>query len=152
MHNIKQKFHLSEDGYQFLLSQEKVRRKPFRDTNGFFTVGISHNGPEVNPLHTYTDEEIKMLFESDKKRIEEDVNKIFDPLFMNQNMFDACFSFAFDIGNISQTELGKLIQKNPYDDRIRETWAYAYTEGQKNKKLMTRRLKELKLYYTDYDS
>ena len=64
-------------------------------------------------------------------------------------MFDACFSFAYNVGNISKTELGRMISNNPYDDRLREFWEYTYTNGKKNKVLVGRRKKEVELYFAD---
>ena len=64
-------------------------------------------------------------------------------------MFDACFSFAYNVGNISKTELGRMISNNPYDDRLREFWEYTYTNGKKNKGLVARRKKEVELYFSD---
>ena len=136
---MQKKFKLSESGYQFLLSVEEYRTKPISDSTGQLCVGIHHVGKDIIPNKIYTDEEIDEFFQKDKSAIEEDVNKIFDSRFMTQNMFDACFSFAFNVGNISQTELGKMIAKNPYDDRLREFWAYTYTNGKKNQKLVNRR-------------
>ena len=141
--------HLSENGYNFLKSIEGYKHKPYKDSNGLYSVGLGHNGKDVNPNKIYTDEEIKKLFEKDKIRFEADVNKIFDEKFMNQNMFDACFSFAYNVGNIAKTELGRMISNNPYDDRLREFWEYTYTNGKKNKGLVARRKKEVELYFAD---
>lgn len=139
-------YKLSENGYNFLLQQEEIKTKPYLDSDGMYRVGLNHKGLEINPLHEYTMEEIRMLFEQDRGAIEEDVNKIFDPKFMTQNMFDACFSFAYSIGGIiSTTELGKLIQMNPYSDQIRDIWSQTYI--QKSPKLAQRRQREIKLYF-----
>lgn len=138
---------LSPEGYAFLLTLEKRRTVPRLDSNGVYTIGLRHNSDDVDPEHEYTDNEINAFFEEDKKLYEDDVNKIFDPVFMNQRMFDACFCFAFSVGRISGTELGALIQKNPYDDRIWDFWKYTYTQGRKNKALVMRRLKEVKYYF-----
>lgn len=139
--------HLSKNGYEFLKSVEGYKNKPYKDTNGLYSVGVGHNGKDVNPNHIYSDAEIAALFEKDKKRFEADVNKIYDKRFMNQNMFDACFSFAYNVGNISNTDLGRMIEKNPYDDRIKDFWKYTYTNGGKNKVLLERRKKEVALYF-----
>lgn len=120
------------------------------DANGLYTVGLGHNGKDVNPDKIYTDEEIRNFFETDKVKIEKDVNKVFDSRFMNQNMFDACFLFAYNVGGISTTDLGKMIMKNPFDDNLAEFWKYTYTNGLKNKVAVERRKKEIALYFQDY--
>ena len=139
--------HLSDNGYNFLKSLEGYTNKPYKDSNGLYSVGLGHNGKDVKPNKIYTDEEIAEIFAKDKIRFEEDVNKIYDKRFMNQNMFDACFCFAYNVGNISTTDLGKMIANNPYDDRLRDFWKYTYTNGGKNKGLVERRKKEVELYF-----
>lgn len=139
---------LSESGYEFLKSVEGVRLVPYKDGKGRWAVGFGHNGPDVKPGKKYTEAEIKKLFDADKVRFEKDVNKIFDEKFMNQNMFDACFSFAYNVGNISSTDLGRMIAANPYDDRLRAFWAYTYTDGGRNRGLVNRRKKEALLYFS----
>ena len=140
---------LSQQGYEFLLTLEKKSLIPKLDSNGYYTVGIRHNGPDVDPNKIYTEEEVDALFEEDKKFFENDVNEIYDPIFMSQRMFDACFCFAFSVGRISGTDLGNIIKKNPYDDRISDFWKYTYTQGYKNKALVARRLKEVEYYFGD---
>lgn len=138
---------LSQYGYEFLLTLEKKRFIPKLDSNGYYTVGLRHNSPDVDPEREYTEEEVDAFFEEDKKMYEDDVNEIYDPVFMNQRMFDACFCFAFSVGRISGTDLGNLIKKNPYDDRIWDFWRYTYTQGKKNKALVMRRIKEVNYYF-----
>lgn len=118
---------LSQEGYEFLLTLEKKRTVPRLDSNGEYTVGLRHNGGDVDPDREYTEEEIDAFFEKDRKMYEEDVNELYDPVFMNQRMFDACFCFAFSVGRITGTDLGNLIKRNPYDDRIWDFWRYTYT-------------------------
>lgn len=139
--------HLSDNGYAFLKSVEGYRNKPYKDSNGLYSVGLGHNGKDVNPNKVYSDEEIKELFDKDKVKFEADVNKVFDDKLMTQNMFDAMFSFAYNVGHINNTELGRMIKKNPYDDRIKDFWEYTWTNGQKNKGLVARRKKEVLLYF-----
>ena len=140
-------YHLSEEGFKFLLTLEKWRTVPKLDGSGQWTVGLRHTGDDVEPEREYSDDELMQLFETDREFYEDDVRSIFDPKFMTQNMFDACFCFAFSVGGISGTELGKMIEKNPYDDRLRDFWKYTYTQGKKNKALVMRRIKEVNYYF-----
>lgn len=141
-------YRLSEEGFKFLLTLEKWRTTPKMDGTGQWTVGLRHTGDDVEPEREYTDEEILEMFEEDRGFYEDDVRSIFDPKFMTQNMFDACFFFAFSVGGISGTELGRMIEKNPYDDRLRDFWKYTYTSGKKNKALVMRRIKEVNYYFS----
>lgn len=122
---------------------------PRLDGSGKYVVGLRHFGEDIDPTRRYTQEEIYQFFETDKIPYEDDVNEIFDPVFMTQNMFDAMFCFAFSVGKISSTDLGQMIRKNPYDDRIRDFWRYTYTKANKNKILSERRQKEVKFYFDD---
>lgn len=145
--NNQNDFHLSENGFRILRELEKPRHAACRDSGGKVVVGFRHTGNDVIDGRIYTDQEIMDFFNSDKARIEHDVNKIYDPLFMNQNMFDACFLFAFSVGNISNTELGRIISKNPYDDRLHTMWLSTYTNSGKSKNLVKRRQIEHDLYF-----
>ena len=143
-----QDYSLSKEGFEFLKTLEICRYKPKMDSSGQLVVGYRHYGDDIDPQHEYTEEEIMDFFEKDRIEYEEDVRNIFDPNFMTQNMFDACFCFAFSIGSITGTELGKMILKNPYDDRLRDFWKYTYTSGKKNKALVMRRIKEVNYYFS----
>lgn len=145
----KENIELSFNGYKFLVAITGYRTKPYKNSEGVYTVGFRHTGDDVIPGKIYTDEEIYDFFMEDKKQLEEDVRKIFDPRFMTQHMFDACFCFAYSVGGISNTELGKMISKNPYDDRIKATWEYTYTNGKKNKSLTRRREREVEYYFKE---
>ena len=50
--------HLSDNGYNFLKSLEGYTNKPYKDSNGLYSVGLGHNGKDVKPNKIYTDEEI----------------------------------------------------------------------------------------------
>ena len=138
---------LSDKGYDFIKNLEPYSNKPYRNQSGVLVVGINHTGDDIDESKTYSDEELKDMFYKDNKSIEDDVNLIYDERFMFSNMFDACFSFALNVGNISNTDLGRMIQKNPYDDNLRDFWKYTYTSGGKNKTLVERRKSEIKMYF-----
>ena len=140
--------YLSNDGYRFFVAVTGYKYKPYKLSDGSLAVGFKHTGPEIVAGKTYTDEEIYDFFMIDKEWYENDVRKIFDPRFMSQHMFDAMFSFAYSVGNISNTDLGRMIKKNPYDDRIVYAWQKTYTNGLKNRTLMRRRKREVEYYFT----
>lgn len=152
MSNIIKKaddYSLSYDGYRFLVAITGYKNKPWKNSEGKWVVGFKHTGDDIDPERIYTDEEIYEFFLEDKKALENDVRQVFNPLFMNQNMFDAMFSFAYSVGNISNTDLGRMISKNPYDDRIEEAWQNTYTNSRKSASLVRRRKRESELYFKD---
>lgn len=140
---------LSKNGFKFLLSVEDIKYVPFKNKKGQYVVGLNHIGDDVIPDKTYTIEEIERFFETDRKVIETEVNKVFDRRFMTQNMYDALFSFTYNVGKLENTELGKMIKKNPFDERIQDFWEYTYTSNYKNTIAVKRRKLESTLYMKD---
>ena len=140
--------HLSDNGLRLLRELEKPRHAAYKDSSGKVVVGFRHTGSDVVEGRVYTEQEIMQFFNMDKMKFENDVNKIYDPMFMNQNMFDACFLFAFSVGNVSNTDIGRIISKNPYDDRLHTLWLNTYTNSGKSKNLLKRRKIEHDLYFT----
>lgn len=140
---------LSENGLKFLIEQEEMKFIPQANKHGEYIVGLKHRGTDIRPDKIYTMDEIIQFFEKDKIKIENEVNKVFDDRFMSQNMFDALFSFAYDVGKLEKTELGKMIKKNPFDERIMDFWEYTYTCNFKNTVAVKRRKLEVQLYFKD---
>lgn len=137
---------LSSNGFNFLKSVEGKHNKPYWD-NGMYSVGYGHRGKDVNPKKIYSDSEIEAFFKQDKIRIEKEVNKIFKAG-MTQNMYDALFSFTYNVGHLEGTELAKMIQNDYKDPAIKEFWKYTWTNKKQNKGLVNRRIKEVNLYFS----
>ena len=140
---------LSRNGYEFLKSLEGFRLKPYKASKSerYWTVGLGHYGPDVNPNKTYTEAECIALFAKDKLRFEADVNKVWhEP--MTQNMFDALFSMAYNHGNVSNTPLKSLCAGNNYQNqnKLASAWINLYTV---NGLLTNRRKKEVRLFYSN---
>ena len=140
---------LSRNGYEFLKSLEGFRLKPYKASKSerYWTVGLGHYGPDVNPNKTYTEAECIALFAKDKLRFEADVNKVWhEP--MTQNMFDALFSMAYNHGNVSNTPLKALCAGNNYQNqnKLASAWINLYTV---NGLLTKRRKKEVSLFYSN---
>ena len=140
---------LSRNGYEFLKSLEGFRLKPYKASKSerYWTVGLGHYGPDVNPNKTYTEAECIALFAKDKLRFEADVNKVWhEP--MTQNMFDALFSMAYNHGNVSNTPLKALCAGNNYQNqnKLASAWINLYTV---NGLLTNRRKKEVRLFYSN---
>jgi GH24 family phage-related lysozyme (muramidase) len=110
---------------------------------------LKHRGNDIDPNKVYSLEEIIEFFNKDKENIEKEVAKVFDDRFMTQNMYDALFSFTYDVGKLEKTELGKMIKKNPFDERIYDFWQYTYTCNYKNEVAVKRRKLEVELYFKD---
>ena len=136
---------LSQNGYLALKKEEGYKPKAYR-LNGeqYCTCCLGHYGPDVQCGRTYTDAECKAFFAKDSDRFTKDVNKIFDTnKGMTQNMFDAMFIFAYNHGNISDTQLGRTISADPTNfAAIQRVWERSYCSGRYSKVLTARRKRE----------
>lgn len=137
---------LSENGLNFIKRHEGYQEKSYRNKNEkYYTVGYGHYGPDVMANTTYSEAQCSAFLQNDITSKSKDVNKIYDSdKGMTQNMFDAMTSFAYNHGNISNTELGKLIKNNPNDNAIIKKWQSSYTV---NGILSKRRTEEVNLYF-----
>lgn len=140
---------LSQNGLIFLIEQDDIKYIAQSNKKGEYIVGLKHRGNDIDPNKVYSLEEIIEFFNKDKENIEKEVAKVFDDRFMTQNMYDALFSFTYDVGKLEKTELGKMIKKNPFDERIYDFWQYTYTCNYKNEVAVKRRKLEVELYFKD---
>ena len=64
------------------------------------TVGVGHTGPDVTKDMVITEKEAENLLKKDLKKIEDKLNFSLehDNITLNQNQFDACISFIFNLG------------------------------------------------------
>ena len=146
------------------------RLRSSKTSHGFeehWTVGIGHHNADVLPGdnvmpvysetnskkitngHSYDEASLRAFFDKDKKRFENDINKIWTSD-MTQNMFDAMFSFAYNHGNISKTQLGKTIKKDwKNQSLVRSVWMSSYVSGPYAKGLTKRRKAEVDYFYAD---
>lgn len=142
---------LSQEGFNLLKGFEGFKNKPYHlKGEKYYTVGLGHYGPDVNPNKVYTDAECMAFFEKDKQRFEADVNKVWhEP--MTQQMFDALFSMAYNHGNVSRTVLANACKGNNYQNQQKVTaiWKNLYTC---NGLLSKRRAKEVAYFYGNADA
>jgi len=85
-----------------LCHHEGVRRKPYQDCIGLWTVGVGHligDGKSLPPEwnKTLTLEEVHALLKTDLARFESWVCRLC-PVNLTQPRFDALVSFAFNLG------------------------------------------------------
>lgn len=87
---------LSPQGYSLLLQREGKRNEVYRDSEGTLTVGLGHCGPDVHEGEIWTDDAIEEAFQDDQAWVLGCLDAVSAPL--EQNQFDALFSFIFNIG------------------------------------------------------
>lgn len=131
---------------------EGRRAKMYLDSAGLPSIGIGHL---IKPNErwmltaTLTDAQIDGLFITDIAWAEEATSRLF-PNIKAQNKFDALLSFVFNFGEskVKGYTLTKLINDGASEADVRAKWAqYAYSGGVMTPGLVTRRKKEVDLFY-----
>lgn len=158
---MKEITEMSENGIQFLIREEGLVKRPYRDAAGIPTIGVGmtyypDSGRKVqmsDPALT-TDQAIK-YFKLMLKSYELGVYSVTrDDL--NPNQFDALTSFTYNIGNagLKNSTLLKKVNANTYDPSIADAFlAYskATINGVKKPILLGRRKREADLYFKSYN-
>ena len=93
---------VSDKAIEMLCHHEGVRKKPYQDCIGLWTVGVGHligDGKSLPPEwnKTLTLEEVHALLKKDLVRFESWVCRLC-PVNLTQPRFDALVSFAFNLG------------------------------------------------------
>lgn len=88
---------MSPAGLAALAQREGRRNEAYQDTQGIWTIGVGHTGPEVHPGLVWTDEQVDAALSADVKWAEDEINlRVLVPI--TQNQFDALGSFIINIG------------------------------------------------------
>lgn len=143
---------LDEKGYKFLLDSEGLKLKPYLDTKGVPTIAVGN---------TYYEDGVTRVKMSDPEISKDRAMKLYKitadsfaekvtPLVsskVNQNQFNACVHFAYNIGasGFAGSNVLKLINKNPNDKNIGTR--LGFLGWLKNPELKTRREKEINIYF-----
>lgn len=143
---------LDEKGKKLLLESEGLKLKPYLDTKGVPTIAVGNTYYEDGTPVKMTDPSISKeralkLFEITAKKFSEKVSKLITSK-VNQNQFNACVHFAYNIGTgpkgFAGSNVLKLINKNPNDPNI--VTRLGFLGWLKNPELKGRRDKECKIY------
>jgi lysozyme len=159
--NVKEITEMSDNGIQFLIREEGLVKRPYRDAAGIPTIGVGmtyypDTGRKVqmtDPELT-TDQALKYL-RLMLKSYELGVYSVTrDDL--NPNQFDALTSFTYNIGNagLKNSTLLKKVNANIVDPEIADAFlAYskATINGTKRPILLGRRRREADLYFKSYN-
>lgn len=141
---------LDEKGKQLLLESEGLKLKPYLDTQGVPTIAVGCTFYEDGTPVKMTDKPITKeralkLYDITAKKFSDKVSKLITSN-VNQNQFNACVHFAYNIGigGFSKSNVLKLINKNPNDLNI--VTRLGFLGWLKNPELKGRREKECKIY------
>jgi lysozyme len=141
---------IKQSTIDFIKSVEGVRDSVYKDSAGLDTIGVGHLLKKDEHFKIITDKEVDALLFTD---LSEASNEVLHSVKvkLNQNQFDALCSLVFNIGTgrFRRSSLLVKINKNaPRAEIIKEWNEFRIAGGQVVAGLVTRRGKELKLFYS----
>lgn len=143
----------SPRGINFLIAEEGIRLKPYRDSAGVPTIGIGSTYYENGVRVKMTDPEISkeravQLFRNLLVHYEKAVwSNTRDDI--NQNQFDALVSFAYNVGASALKSSTLLKRVNNYSSEAGIKDAFMMWRNSDGKPiLLNRRIREANLYLT----
>ena len=139
----------SPKGIALIKEFEGLRLKAYKCPGGVWTIGYGHIAG-VNPEMTITAEQAEKLLMEDLIVIENAVNT--QNLSINQNQFDALVSLIYNIGigNFQKSTLLRKARINANDNSIMDEFLrWVYSKGRVLPGLQRRRLREMKLYFSN---
>lgn len=137
----------STAGFNLIGDSEGLRLKAYQCTAGVWTIGYGHT-KGVKPGDTCTVQQAINWLHEDVKEAERAVNS--KGLQLNQNQFDTLVDFVFNLGDskFSNSTLLKKIKANANDSTIADEFKkWVYSGGKVTPGLVTRREKEIELYF-----
>lgn len=90
----------SQKGISLIKRHEGLITHSYLCPAGVISIGYGHTGSDVKKGMIITEEEAENLLKKDLKKIEDKLNYSLqhDNITLNQNQFDACISFIFNLG------------------------------------------------------
>lgn len=135
----------SKQAYDAIKKWEGLKLTAYECSAGKWTIGYGHT-VGVKPLDTITEEEAEQLLVHDVETI---CIPALEGLALNQNQYDACTEFVFNIGATAflKSTLYKLLLKGDYEGASNqfERWVYGnkkYIAGLHNRRLATKAMFE----------
>ena len=91
---------VSHKGIELIKRYEGFISKAYLCPAGVISIGWGHTGSDVKKGMIITEKEAENLLKKDLKKIEDNLNYTLehDNITLNQNQFDACISFIFNLG------------------------------------------------------
>ena len=154
---------LSPEAIKVICHHEGIRYKPYRCPALLWTIGVGHvlypdqakipmdqRGayplrPEDN--RTFSKDEVDGILRSDLQRFERGVGQLI-PVALTQGQFDACVSFAFNVGlgTLQRSTFRQKVIRGEKDAAIASLLQYCKAGGKVLKGLENRRKDEAALF------
>lgn len=140
---------LSGAGKKLIHGFEGLRLKAYKavPTEKYWTIGYGHYGSDVTEGMSITKEKADELFAKDIAKFEKAVNEAVKPE-INQNMFDALVSFAYNvgIGAFTRSTLLKKLNEGDFINASEEFKKWNKSSGKVLNGLVRRRAMEMELF------
>jgi len=154
---------VSADAIKMIQHHEGVRYRPYRCPARLHTVGVGHvMYPEQGKLkiedrdgfalrpednRQFTKDEVDGILRSDLQRFERGVGQLI-PVALTQGQFDACVSFAFNVGlgTLQRSTFRQKVLRGEKDAAIASLLQYCKAGGKVLKGLENRRKDEAALF------
>ena len=139
----------SPKGISLIKEFEGLRLKAYKCPGGVWTIGYGHTAG-VKPGIVITKAQAEEYLKADLIAFEMYLNGL--GLALNQNQFDALVSFIYNVGtgNFSNSTLLRKVRANPQDNSIMDEFLrWVYSKGRVLPGLQRRRLREMKLYFSN---
>lgn len=136
-----------EAGIALIKESEGLRLKAYRDTGGVLSIGYGHT-EDVHEGDEITEHQAEVMLRADLADAERCVQLRFPEA--NQNQWDACVSFVFNLGctRFGSSTLLRLIRKGDYNAAAKQFGRWVNDNGVQLPGLVTRRAKEAALFLT----
>lgn len=146
---------LDDKGYKMICKFEGLRLKPYLCSAGVPTIGYGNTWYPDGKKVTMNDKEITkeyafQIFKVVADKFASDVSKLITSE-VNQNQFNSCVSFAYNVGiaNFAKSTLLKKINKNPHDATILDEFMKWNKAGGKVLAGLTKRRHEEAMNYIE---
>lgn len=139
----------SHKGIDLIKEFEGLRLKSYKCPGGVWTIGYGHTDG-VRPGMVITEDQAEEYLMADLIAFEKYLND--HELAINQNQFDALISLIYNIGigNFQKSTLLRKARVNPNDNSIMDEFLkWVYSKGRVLPGLQRRRLREMKLYFSN---
>ena len=139
----------SHKGIDLIKEFEGLRLKAYKCPGGVWTIGYGHTDG-VRPGMIITEDQAEEYLMADLIAFEKYLNG--HELAINQNQFDALISLIYNIGigNFQKSTLLRKARVNPNDNSIMDEFLkWVYSKGRVLPGLQSRRLAEMKLYFSN---
>jgi lysozyme len=154
---------VSADAIKMIAHHEGLRFKPYRCPAQLWTIGVGHvlypdqakipmDQRGAYPLHpednrTFSKDEVDGILSADLQRFERGVGQLI-PVALTQGQFDACVSFAFNVGlgTLQRSTFRQKVLRGEKDAAIASLLQYCKAGGKVLKGLENRRKDEAALF------